>query len=57
MMRSAAAESHLHKNLEQFAFSPDGLPMRIYGDLADPVRFHLSVDTTLIHLCLHKTSA
>jgi hypothetical protein len=29
MKRSDAAESHLHKNLEQFAFCPDGQPMCI----------------------------
>jgi hypothetical protein len=38
MMRSDAAESHLHKNLEQFAFCPDGQPMCIYGDSAHPMR-------------------
>ena len=34
MKRSDAAESNLHKNLEQFAFCPDGQPMCIYGDPA-----------------------
>lgn len=35
------AESHLYDNLEQFAFSPDGQPMCIYGDPAYPFRVHL----------------
>ena len=35
------AESHLYENLEQFAFSPNGQPMCIYGDPAYPMRIHL----------------
>ena len=35
------AESHLYENLEQFAFSPSGQPMCIYGDPAYPMRIHL----------------
>lgn len=35
------ADSGLLDNLEQFAFSPTGEPMCIYGDPAYPLRVHL----------------
>ena len=35
------ADSGLLQDLEAFAFSPAGLPMCIYGDLAYPLRVHL----------------
>ena len=41
MTRSDAAEYHLHKNLEQFAFYPDGQPVCIYGDPEHLMRLHL----------------
>ena len=44
MMRSDPAQSLLHKNQEQFAFSPDGQPMCIYGETAHPMRFHQQAD-------------
>ena len=35
------ADSGLLDNLEQFAFSPTGEPMCVYGDPAYPLRVHL----------------
>lgn len=35
------ADSGLLNDLEQHAFSPDGNPMCVYGDLAYPLRVHL----------------
>lgn len=35
------ADSNLYDNLEQFAYSPTGQPMCIYGDPAYPLRIHL----------------
>jgi hypothetical protein len=53
------AESHLYDNLEQFAFSPDGQPMCIYGDLPIHLEFIcrlLFVNNHLTHLCVLTTS-
>ena len=35
------ADSGLLRDLQQYAFSPAGQPMCIYGDLAYPLRVHL----------------
>jgi hypothetical protein len=56
MKRSDAAESHLHKNLEQFAFCPDGQHMCINSDPAHPMRLHLQapfrdIPTYIFLLC------
>ena len=36
-----SADSGLLRDLQQYAFSPAGQPMCIYGDLAYPLRVHL----------------
>ena len=37
------ADSGLLNNLQRFAFSFTGQPMRLYGDLAYPLRIHLQI--------------
>ena len=36
----------LLQNLEEYAHSPDGQPMCVYGDLACPLRVHLQTQLT-----------